>query len=122
MLQDETVMPLQPIVDGRFVQNSIVRMLLDSHPTINQNYIAERPFTNQERMQFAQLIGYSLSGFSQLSYVDDETFDAASNMADGLSEDAVRNDALRYQLEAARDGVKKAACTLFSIHEDDLHE
>ncbi|HEY9661654.1 MAG TPA: hypothetical protein V6C65_24625, partial [Allocoleopsis sp.] len=31
--------------------------------------------------QFAQLIGYSLSGFGDLSYVSDETYAAASSMA-----------------------------------------
>jgi hypothetical protein len=31
-------------------------------------------FSQEDREQFAQLIGYSLCGFSDLSYVSDETY------------------------------------------------
>ena len=34
-------------------------------------------------MQLAQLIGYSLSGYSELSYVDDDSYGAAEKMAEG---------------------------------------
>ena len=75
----EQIMPIQPIVDGRFVENKIVSKLLDmcQEAGYGLNQIAVENFTNEERMQFAQLIGYSLSGFADLSYVDDETYGAA---------------------------------------------
>jgi len=98
------VMPLQPIKNGRFVPNRIVEMLLEVAPT-DLNKIACMDFTDQERMQFAQLIGYSLSGFSELSYVDDETFEAAANATAGMSELEARNDALRQQLDEVRKGL-----------------
>lgn len=73
--------PIQPLVvnpDGvtRFKENAIVRYLLDNS-SITLNHIAARGFTDEDRQQFAQLIGYSLSGYSDLSYVTDEAYTAA---------------------------------------------
>jgi hypothetical protein len=117
---ERLVMPLQPIIDGRFVENSIVSKLLELAP-VDLNDIGCMNFAEQERMQFAQLIGYSVSGFGDLSYVNDETYDAASRMAEYvIDEDKARNDALREQLTAARKGVRDAATALFRIHPDDL--
>ena len=113
------VMPLQPIEKGRFVANRIIEALLDKSE-IDLNDIACMEFTDQERIQFAQLIGYSLSGFSELSYVDDETYAAAEKAAEGQTEEEARNATLREQLEEARKGVKAAASVLFRIHPDDL--
>ena len=60
----------------RFRENAIVRFLLDAGP-FNLNQIALMPFEKDDREQFAQLIGYSLSGFGELSYVSTETFERA---------------------------------------------
>lgn len=70
--------PIQPlIVDSngvrRFKGNAIVRFLLDNCP-IDLNALAMLPFSVEDREQFAQLIGYSLSGFGELSYVTDRTY------------------------------------------------
>ena len=113
------VMPLQPIKKGRFVANRIVEALLDKGE-IDLNDIACMEFTDQERIQFAQLIGYSLSGFSELSYVDDETYAAAEKAAEGETEAEARNATLREQLDEARKGVKAAASVLFRMYPDDL--
>jgi len=72
--------PPQPLVRDkqdvvRFKSNAIVRFLLDAGP-FDLNQIAVIPFKAEDREQFAQLIGYSLVGFGELSYVRDETFDA----------------------------------------------
>lgn len=74
--------PIQPTEkdpDGtvRFKQNAIVRLLLDVGPW-DMNDLAKMPFSVEDREQFAQLIGYSVSGFGELSYVSDETFMAAT--------------------------------------------
>ena len=114
-------MPLQPIENGRFVPNRIVQYLLEVAP-IGLNELAAMDFSAQERMQFAQLIGYSLSGFGELGYVDDETYEAAQKMAEGLTEQEARNQVLRMQLGAARKGVKDAAVALFMIHPDSFGE
>lgn len=70
--------PMQPFVrDGktvRFKANRIVAYLLDSGRSgrkVNLNDLAMMPFSQDDRTQFAQLIGYSLIGFHELSYVSD---------------------------------------------------
>lgn len=64
--------PMQPIVAvkgvARFKENKIVSMLLDTHPTIDLNILARMDFSRADRNQFAQLIGYSVSGFGDLGY------------------------------------------------------
>lgn len=117
--QEPVVMPLQPIKDGRFIPNRIVEKLLEVAP-IDLNDIAGMDFTNEERMQLAQLIGYSVGGFTDLSYVNDETYEVVALAMTGISEQEARNTALRGQMEDARKGVKQAAVALFTIHPDDL--
>ena len=73
--------PLQPLVkldDGvvRFHANTIVRFLLDAGP-FDMNQLACMQFTAHDREQFAQLIGYTLCGFEELSYVSDATLELA---------------------------------------------
>ena len=82
--------PTQPIYkakDGviRFKINKIVRLLLDVGP-IDMNKLACMDFSNDDRMQFAQLIGYSVSGFGELSYCDEETINEADRIADIINE------------------------------------
>ena len=67
--------PMQPIVRDesgtyRFKQNAIVRALLDRGP-IDMNVLARDQCSDQDREQFAQLIGYSVDGFCDLSYASD---------------------------------------------------
>lgn len=74
--------PTQPLIQDskgilRFKENAIVRFLLDQGP-YNLNDLGIIPFSNEDREQFAQLIGYSVSGFADLDYVSDETFDRAT--------------------------------------------
>ncbi len=68
--------PIQPLVKDkydviRFKENAIVQYLLDAGP-FDMNHLALLPFDENDREQFAQLIGYSVSGFSDLSYVSEE--------------------------------------------------
>ena len=117
--QQQIVMPLQPIKGRRFVPNRIVELLLEKAP-IDLNEIAEMDFTDQERMQFAQLIGYSVGGFCELSYVDDETYGAAEKASNGADELEARYSELREQLDEIRKGLKIASGAAFRIHPDDL--
>lgn len=74
--------PLQPLVRDpsgviRFRENAIVRYLLEASKQgrrCDLNALAILPFTQEDREQFAQLIGYSLSGFGDLSYVSKGTY------------------------------------------------
>lgn len=115
----DEMMPIQPVRDGRFVPNRIVEKLLEVAP-IGLNEIAAMDFSQAEREQFAQLIGYSLSGFSELSYVRDETYEAARKVAEGKSECESRNEALREQLDEIRRGLRIATAGAFRVHPDDL--
>lgn len=72
--------PMQPLVKDqhgtvRFKGNAIVEYLLECArvgKSADLNHIARLDFTQDDRCQFAQLIGYSLSGYHELSYVSDE--------------------------------------------------
>jgi hypothetical protein len=75
--------PMQPLCqngDGvvRFKANAIVRYLLDAGP-FDLNQLTLIPFAQEDWEQFIQLIGYSLAGFGELSYIPDETYDKASS-------------------------------------------
>jgi hypothetical protein len=78
--------PMQPIVldshgVARFKANAIVRHLLDNGG-IDLNRIAMLPFNQEDREQFAQLIGYSVSGFGDLGYADPATVAAADALVE----------------------------------------
>lgn len=61
----------------RFQMNPIVRYLLDNGP-FDMNSLARLPFDDDDRAHFAQLIGYSLSGWGELSYVSDAYYKRAT--------------------------------------------
>lgn len=81
-----TAHPMQPIIRHddsgtiRFKANAIVRFLLDNGG-IDLNALHQSLFTQEDRVQFAQLIGYSLEGFHELDYVPDSVCHAATELA-----------------------------------------
>jgi hypothetical protein len=80
--------PLQPLIQDqhgtlRFKANAIVQFLLEHGPH-DLNKLALMDFSDEDRIQFAQLVGYSLSGFSELSYVDDATYEQAEQLKNNL--------------------------------------
>lgn len=124
-----TTHPIQPLITDphgvlRFKANAIVQHLLDTHPTVDMNTLARGAFTDEDRQQFAQLIGYSLSGYSDLrSYVSDEAYSAAAHLADDLDERDARIAALEQklaELRAARDLLREPMARLLEMHPDDL--
>lgn len=102
--------PMQPLERDergtvRFKGNAIVRYILDHagrlvHPgspavdpgtgrpyhqgTLDLNKLAMLDFPQEDREQFAQLMGYSVGGYHELSYVSDESALAASAAAEEL--------------------------------------
>jgi hypothetical protein len=80
--------PIQPLgeVNGvmRFKANAIVRHLLDTHQTCDMNTLARMTFSDDDRQQFAQLIGYSVSGFGDLSYADPAMVEQADRISAAL--------------------------------------
>lgn len=117
--------PIQPTYKDengtlRFKKNAIVSFLLDNGG-FDLNKLAVMDFSREDREQFAQLIGYSLSGFGELSYVSDETYGAAEVMAEqGEPEIYARIENLEQTIIRVREGLKIAAVAVFRIHPDDL--
>ena len=79
---------MQPVEldDGgvaRFKGNAIVRFLLDAGP-FDMNQLARMPWSDEDREQLAQLIGYSVCGFGELDYASDRVYDAAQAVAEEL--------------------------------------
>jgi hypothetical protein len=65
----------------RFQENKLVEYLLDNGG-IDLNHLARLPDIPQaDREQFAQLIGYSVSGFGDLSYASEKTVRKADKKA-----------------------------------------
>jgi len=76
----------QPLVlddDGviRFRENRLIRLLLEAGP-FDLNQIALMAFSDQERQQLAQLIGYSVSGYGDLSYAEGDPTARADRAVD----------------------------------------
>jgi hypothetical protein len=117
--------PIQPLAKDnqgvlRFKKNAIVEYLLDNGG-MDLNHLAGLDFSKDDRQQFAQLIGYSLSGYGELSYVDDEAYTAAQIMAEqGISEDAAKIQYLEGELIALRSALRAPMARLFEVHPDDL--
>ncbi len=81
--------PMQDIITDeqnviRFRQNDIIRYLIDNG-SFDLNKICilcnEKGFSNEDQEQLAQLIGYSISGYSDLSYVSDKSYNKAERRA-----------------------------------------
>lgn len=118
--------PIQPLEtkDGilQFKENAIVRHLMEfaAEHGCDLNRIACMDFSNDDRRQFAQLIGYSLSGYGSLSYVDDDSFQTASLMAEGRSENSAKIEHLEGELKEMRNALRGPMARLFGVHPDDL--
>lgn len=85
--------PMQPIAKDeqgvvRFKHNQIVRYLLDyaSRRGCSLNELAKMPFSTDDWTQFAQLMGYSVSGAAELDYFDRDVL----AQADAATEDILR--------------------------------
>jgi hypothetical protein len=63
----------------RFQKNAIVCALLDfaTPRGLSLNELAVMPFTKADRQQFAQLLGYSVSGYGELPYVTNAAYTEA---------------------------------------------
>lgn len=118
--------PMQPTETDpkgvvRFRPNKLVQFLLDNNGKIDMNMLASIDFPREDREQFAQLIGYSLSGFSELSYVTDESYLAAAKMHEtGMSERDARLSVLTDLVMKLRAELREPMAELFGVHPDDL--
>lgn len=135
--------PIQPLAEDehgtlRFKKNRIVEYILDwcasknGSPGYNVNTKGLAPDLNtlsgmdfpvEDWRQLAQLIGYSLSGYGSLSYVDDASYAAAEEKANGSqkSDAEIQRDHYKAELDALKRALQKPMARLFEIHPDDLH-
>jgi len=106
----------------RFKENAIVRYLLDKCSDMNE--LARLDFTNEDRRQFAQLIGYSLDFYSTLPYVDKDDYDRALVLWESGNDEgkaaSLRVVQLERQLADIKERLAPLVSDLFDIHEDDL--
>ena len=122
--------PIQPLALDelgvlRFQKNQIVSDLLDhaSQHGMDLNTIAWKPYSVEDRRQLSQLIGYSLDGYGGLSYVDDASFDTASEMAEsGKDEKDARIEFLETRLADLKKALREPMAELFEKHPNDLME
>jgi hypothetical protein len=119
--------PLQELVveNGvlRFKENAIVRAFLDwARPRgFGMNELATMDFTPEDRRQFAQLIGYSLSGYGELPYVSSTDYEAARTaFEEDLSSKDARIAYLELELERIKHSLREPIARLYDIHPDDL--
>ena len=104
----------------RFKENKIVRYLLDSHPEVDLNKLAVGDFSQDDRQHFAQLIGYSVSSWGTLSYVNDDNYAAVHAMMEGQTETEARISTLQNNLDQIREAFRVPFAKVYGIHPDDL--
>lgn len=108
--------PIQPLYTDksgilRFRSNPIVEHLLRVAP-IGINELAKMSFEDNDREQFAQLIGYSLDGFEELWYTSPSTCQAAEMMSKGMDEQDARIAALEATLANVKASLREALAFL----------
>ena len=77
----------------------IVQDLLESsreHGGLDLNGMALREYSVEDEEQFAQLIGYSVSGFGELSYVNDKTYNKAAKACPKIGKKVVREEIVLF--------------------------
>jgi hypothetical protein len=81
---------------------------LHTNGKINLNTIAGEEFPDEDREQFAQLIGYSLSGFGGLSYVSDVTYYRAETIRENdMTQQDAEILALKQRVEDLESAMSK---------------
>jgi hypothetical protein len=120
--------PIQPVITDsngtrRFQKNAIVDFLLEFSTLrgTSLNHLAVMKFSREDWIQFNQLIGYSVCGFSELHCVDDDTLRAIDLMVEeGKDEKTARIEALETELRELRKALVEPMARLFGTHPDDL--
>jgi len=126
---DELRHPIQPAgldANGvlRFKRNGIVDFLLEAYQEKGGlNALSRLEFSRDDWEHFAQLIGYSVSGFSGLSYTRSETVRLAEEQAH--SGDSALQVAARQSAELrarVKQNVRELVTLCFDVHPDYLPE
>ncbi|KKW12847.1 MAG: hypothetical protein UY48_C0008G0022 [Candidatus Gottesmanbacteria bacterium GW2011_GWB1_49_7] len=114
------IQPLEKDTHGvlRFKRNEVVCYLLDNGP-FDLNQLAMMVFSQEDREQFAQLIGYSLSGFNDLlPYVSDETKLMIQGILQGQTAHEAQLNCYRGELNSLRRPLRQLCYALFGTDPD----
>ena len=128
--RDKIKHPLQPVETDdrgtlRFKENKIVSRLLEiaSKHGYSLNEIAVDDFSKEDRQQFAQLIGYSLCGYSDLSYSDPNTYEIVTEIYEsGTDENLVKVKYYEEFIDDLKESLKNPISKLYDKHPEDLME
>ena len=113
--------PMQPIyADGHGVQRFKPNAIVDYMATkIGLNELHIMPFTNEDHDQLAQLIGYSVSGYGDLSYVNPLNVAAADHLAaNGGTELDARLVAAEQKTAEYRKALSDIQAVLYNMSEE----
>lgn len=117
--------PIQPLAKDehgvlRFKPNLLVLHLLDNGG-LDLNDLAMVEASAEDRQQFAQLIGYSLSGYGTLSYVTSDAYGVVATMVnEKVTEEQARILYLEQELAAVRASLREPIARLYGVHPSDL--
>ena len=118
--------PFQPVYKDdngtlRFKGNAIVEWLI-SEGSLNMNAIAKKTFSREDRAHFAQLIGYSVYGWSELGYVNNNDYDTIREIIDNteLSSKDAELEMLRKKIRTLTGLIRDLTCKVFNIAPEDL--
>lgn len=106
--------PMQPIhLDAlgtvRFQGNEIIKHLVECG-VIDLNKLAVMDFSNEDRMQLAQLMGYSVSGFGDLPYADPAVVAEADKIVQsGFQVAAQSNERIVWEYDITAETVSEAS-------------
>ena len=105
----------------RFKENNRVVYLLENGG-IDLNHLAVMEFSQEDRMQFAQLTGYSLGGYGDLSFVTDDNYELVYATKGGTDEQDAELIYLREKLDSIREQLRVLVPLAFRIDPEDLVE
>ena len=100
--------PMQYIKDHRFVENELVRFMVDE---IGLNRIASMDFDNDDYDQILQLIGYSTSG---IPYRDKTKYEITD--AEGVEPERIFED----KYKELKDSLRPIMSELYNVTEEDM--
>jgi len=113
--------PMQPLEENeqghlRFKENKIVKDLLDNsrETGMNLNDISCMAYSQEDREQFAQLIGYSINGFDELGYVRESI--KALTRASFNQEITTQLDEKNLRIEILEESLKVLGKSIASAH------
>lgn len=118
--------PIYKDEDGnlRFKKNLIVEALLSfaEKKGVGLNELYNLSFPQKDWQQFAQLLGFSLSSYSSLPYVDETEYQTVLKLAKDANikyRDA-KIAVLEERLNFVKENLKEVVSELFELHPDDL--